>query len=73
MYSYSEPDSKSHAEAMSALHAVMHPYCGCIGVNAVHMCCPSCPFRHVCTKDGHFCVQDFFQTIIELDLTYVNL
>lgn len=73
MYSHNEPAFKSHAEAMSALRAEMHPHCGCMGENAVHMCCPSCPFRHVCTEDGHFCVQGFFQTIIELDLTDVNL
>lgn len=41
-------------------------------VRMLRMCRPSRPFRHTCTKDGHFCVQGSSQTTLELDLTDVN-
>lgn len=50
----------------------LHPHCGHMGANATHTCRPSRPFRHTCTKDGHFCVQGSSQTTLELDLTDVN-
>lgn len=57
---------------MSALHAEMHPHAGCMAGNAVHMCWLSCHFRYLSTEDEP-CVQGFFHTLIELDLTDVNL
>lgn len=73
MCSLNKPAFKSHAEAMSVSHAKRHPHCGCTAANAVHVYCPSCLLRHACTKDGHFCVQGFSQTILELDLSDVDL
>lgn len=72
---FNKPAFRSHAENMVALHAAEHPDCGCMGANAVHMCHLSHAFTHVCTRYGHFCVQDYFrkQTKKELDLTDVNL
>lgn len=72
---FNKPAFRSHAENMVALHTAEHPDCGCMGANAVHMCHLSHALTHVCTRYGHFCVQDYFQkqTKKELDLTDVNL